>query len=102
MSVKAIKRPAPVRAAFVRFIELAREIPEVEYVAMSHGGPAEVFTFIPKLVDEVCYRVIRAKNSVLREFPESEIEFHVRALNGHSIETMMEPSEIYFDARRNA
>jgi hypothetical protein len=102
MSVKTKKRPAVVRAALMSFIGRMRSIPTVEYVALPEGGPPEIFTLITRNDKDVCYEIIRAQNSVLREFPESEIMFHIWFLNGQDVTSIVENSEIYFDARQDA
>lgn len=88
-------------AAFERFIELVRLIPEVEYVKVPEGGHPEVYTYIASRDEEPCYRVIRAENTVIREFPESELDFHIRFFEGHSIAELAREPGMHFDPSKD-
>jgi hypothetical protein len=101
LPAKPKTRPLIVRSAFDRFIHLIEPISDVEYVSLPDEGPPEVFTYITRRDDAVCFRVFDAEDSVIREYPSADIEFHISFLNGKRREDIEKPPGLDFVRKSN-
>lgn len=80
------------KQAFKRFVELVKPIEDVRYVvAFDDGGP-DIFTYIVKPVDNAYTRVHAAEFQIMREFPDLDVLFHVRTLDGRQVNTLASSS----------
>jgi hypothetical protein len=79
------------RKAFKRFVELVEPIEDVRHVVAFEDDEPEIWTFITKLDDKVSFRVYEAEGQIIDSFPSLMVDFHVRFLEGETVETFIGP-----------
>ena len=86
-------------AAFERFVELVKPIEDVQYAAAFEPRRPDIYTYIKKRDEDVSKQIYRAEDVIADEFPDLLIEFHVRWLEGRSIEEFVGSAPPLFFAR---
>jgi hypothetical protein len=86
---------ASLRQAFKRFVELVKPIEDVKHViAFDDGGP-EIFTYITRLDEGVSERVHQAESAIMQDYPDLQVLFHVRYLEGRLLDKRALPPLTY-------
>jgi hypothetical protein len=87
----ATRTSASLKHAFKRFVELVRPIEDVRHVVAFDDELPEIFTYITKLDEKVMFQVYDAQVSIMEDYPELPLDFHIRYLEGRPLESFVYP-----------